>query len=468
MRTFISRPPVARRVSRAAGFSLIELLIVLVILAEIFLAVGILLDVNERTTRVQTQVADLQQSLRVAQGDIEHFVRSAGRGGLPHGMNYTIAPGAAVGLSGFALHVRDNVGVGATPASREAAIGFDDTPLAVAGTDILTVRGCFDTSLFQVANGAFTPDLDGDGNRTDGELTLTSPGPVGLCQDLRPLLNAVGRPLLVVSALYDPAIGQPAERSFVVGRITSVSSAGLTANCLDPGNSDSENITVRLNFAPGVNNDPYLAFFNDNVYPTRLTGAAWACLLEEHRFYIREEYAIPGIATSELRPRLTRAALDPGRERPLGATAQEQAANLRLDVADDIINLQIALAFDSDNGGAFEDDADFAGNDDQIVEGTDTASRNADDWLFNSTGDDATANVWRVHANPGTFPPRLEYVRLSLLGRAARPDRTFRARNLVRIEDADFTSAPFNAANTENARMFRRRLLQTVIDPRNL
>ena len=75
------RSTFARRRTRARGFSLIELLVVMVILGEIFLAVGILLDVNERTTRIQTQVADLQQALRVGQGDIERFVRIAGRGG---------------------------------------------------------------------------------------------------------------------------------------------------------------------------------------------------------------------------------------------------------------------------------------------------------------------------------------------------------------------------------------------------
>jgi len=181
---------------RAAGFSLVELLIVLLILGEIFLAVGILLDVNERTTRVQTQVADLQQALRVAQGDIEHYVRSAGRGGLPHGLDYALAAGATE-LNGFAVNVRDNVGVGASPPSREAAIGFNGSPLAVAGTDILTVRGCFETSLFQVRNGDFTPDFDGNGTRDDGRVVLSSPGPANLCQDLRPLLQATGRPLLV-------------------------------------------------------------------------------------------------------------------------------------------------------------------------------------------------------------------------------------------------------------------------------
>ncbi len=456
----------SRRRPRARGFSLIELLVVMVILGEIFLAVGILLDVNERTTRIQTQVADLQQALRVGQGDIERFVRIAGRGGLPHGIDLN-PPLGSLDLNAFAVHVRNNVGVGASPASRDAAIGFAGTPLAATGTDILTVRGCFESPLFQIRAGDFTPDLNGDGNRSDGRVLVRNPGPSDLCQDLTMLTQAVGRALLVVSPLYEPIVDRtaPANRSFAVGRISAVNPAsGFTNAC---ATATPEQITVSLDFNPLT--DPYLRPFNANVYPTRLTNAAWVCLLEENRYYVREEYAIPGVATSELRPRLTRAALDPGRERPLGATAAEQAANLRLDLADDIVNLQVALAFDSDNQGAYEDDINFAGNDDQIVEGTDTASRNTDDWLFNSTGDVVTSNAWRFHTGPPVRTPiRLEYVRVSLLGRAARPDPKFRARNLVRIEDADFSSAPLNAANTENARMFRRRLLQTVIDPRNL
>jgi prepilin-type N-terminal cleavage/methylation domain-containing protein len=453
------------RRARQRGFSLIELLVVLFIIAEIVLAVGILLDVSERTTRIQTQLADLQQSVRVAQGDIERIVRMAGRGGFPHGLDYN-PPLGSLEVNGFALHVRNNVGTGGAPPPREVAIGFGGSPRALVGTDILTVRGCFESPLFQVRTGDFTSDLNGDGDRSDGRVFVRNPGPSTLCQDLTMLTQAVGRPLLVVSPLYQAIVDRtdPLNRTFVVGRITAVApAAGLTNAC---DTAAPEQISVSVDFNPA--SDPYLRPFNANQYPTNLTNASWVCLLEEHRYFVREEFAIPGLATSELRPRLTRAAMDPGRERPLGATGAEQAANLRLDLADDILDLQVALGFDSDNQGAYEDDPDFAGDNDQIVEGTDAATRVTDDWLFNDPGDVVASNAWRLHAARPNAALLLEYVRVSILGRAARPDSSFRARNLVRIEDADFTQAPFNAANSENARLFRRRLLQTVIEPRNL
>ena len=43
-----------------------------------------------------------------------------------------------------------------------------------------------------------------------------------------------------------------------------------------------------------------------------------------------------------------------------------------------------------------------------------------------------------------------------------------RAPLLELIEDHDYDVAPSNAFNQEHARMYRRRMLQTVVAPRNL
>ncbi len=451
----------AARRRATAGFSLIELLVVILIVAEVLVAVSLLFDFNDRVTRVQTQAADLQQSMRVAQQEVLRHLRMAGRGNLPHGIDPTAAAsGTTPPLTGVGIDVRNNVGIDASSPSAEIAAGFGGSPRAVRGTDILIVRGCFEAPLFQVLPGGatFTPDANGDGDLSDGRITIDNPGPAGICQRLSELGDdAVDRPLLVSSSSDDAL--------FAVARITASSATGdLAADCITSPSS----VTLQLDFNPLTN--PYMVF-SGNVYPPQLVSVGWACLLEEHRFYVREEYAVPGDAGTELAPRLSRARMNPGTERPVDGLAE----NLRLDIADNIFDLQIALGFDSDypsDGGApgaFEDDADYLGIDDTVFEGATAAELAADDWLYNSPNDDPTALQWRVHRFPGNSRGvALEYVRLTLLGRADRQDPSYRAPRLELIEDHDYDAAPSSAFNQEHARMYRRRMLQTVVAPRNL
>lgn len=53
--------------------------------------------------------------------------------------------------------------------------------------------------------GDFTSDLNGDGDRSDGRVFVRNPGPLSR-QDLTMLTQAVGRPLLVVSPLYQAIV----------------------------------------------------------------------------------------------------------------------------------------------------------------------------------------------------------------------------------------------------------------------
>ena len=67
--------------SRQSGFTLIELLIGMVIAIEILVAALTVFDVHNRMARVQLQITDMQQSLRVAAYDMVRTTRMAGRGG---------------------------------------------------------------------------------------------------------------------------------------------------------------------------------------------------------------------------------------------------------------------------------------------------------------------------------------------------------------------------------------------------
>jgi hypothetical protein len=61
----------------------------------------------------------------------------------------------------------------------------------------------------------------------------------------------------------------------------------------------------------------------------------------------------------------------------------------------------------------------------------------------------------------------LYYVRLSTLVRTERRDNTYVAPTLVKVEDNKYTGLPIDF-NSSGQRMYRRRILRTVIDLRNL
>ncbi|HEX2644976.1 MAG TPA: hypothetical protein VHU81_18400, partial [Thermoanaerobaculia bacterium] len=91
----------------------------------------------------------------------------------------------------------------------------------------------------------------------------------------------------------------------------------------------------------------------------------------------------------------------------------------------------------------------------QIVE---AADGRLDDWLFNSATDNP--------ADPAWSGALLYYIRLSTLARTDRRDKEYQAPVLARVEDRAYVAA--HRFNLRNDRMFRRRLLQTVVDMRNL
>jgi hypothetical protein len=145
--------------------------------------------------------------------------------------------------------------------------------------------------------------------------------------------------------------------------------------------------------------------------------------------------------------------------------------NTRLDIADNIINFQVALGFDSPLGDPLADrngDTLVDENDIVITEYDDGEN---DDWVFN-TAPNRNDNFdqapwtppWDDDPNTGTPPqPELYFVRISTLARVQVPDRTYQAATLAEMENADPTSF-----NTTAEMQYRRHLLQTTIDLRNL
>ena len=419
------------RDSRQAGFTLLELSVSLLVTVTILLGTLSLFDFSNRLSRVQTNVSDMQQALRVSLQDTVQTVRMAGRGGLPLGAVPT----------GMSVSVRNNVPAG-------ARIGGGSTPKILEGTDVLTVRGVFRSPIWQVSSSnpaSFTLD-PAVGAPVRGLVQVATSTPTGIPQDL--------------AALRDAVLAGAPEALIVV----SPRDAGMYAVVeLDPATSDVNSnpdlYTIGFKIAGGQFTTQYVGMSAGGVYPPGLTSAAFVGLLEEYRYYVREERDIPSDPNSDLSPRFSRARVFPGTENPYRVDSDPTVLNdahpsWRQDIADNILDMQLALGFDSaQGGGAMTDDEGDTGDDDRIFESADGQN---DDWLYND-----------VQAfNPATWNARpLYFIRLSLLARTDRRDPKYEAQRVTWIEDHDLTTSRHNL-RTE--RMFRRRLLQTVIDMRNI
>lgn len=403
--------------ARQSGFTLVEMAVSLFVTVSVLLGVLMLFDFTNKLSKVQSNVADMQQSLRIAQHDVVRLVRMAGRGGLPVGN----LP------AGLAVSVRNNVGAG-------ERIGGGSTPKVLEGTDVLTVRGVFAAPIYRVpAPGTIAFDgVGGPGGATSGTIVVPSAEPANLEQDLEPLRQAITR-------------NRP-EALVLVSRQNSNVYAVVE---LDPSNSSiaPNQVTVAFHITGGQHTASYRALSPSGAFPPTLTAASFVGILEEYRFYVREEHANRADDASDLAPKLSRARVYPGTDVPYA----DDEDNWQSDIADNILDVQVALGLDSPNGGCTVEASESTCTIFESEDGT------ADDWLLNDTAAPDPALM------AGGLP--LHYVRLSTLARTDRRDVQYQSPLLVRLEDRDYTGSPYN---DREERMFRRRLLQTVIDMRNL
>lgn len=413
---------------REAGFTLAELLVALAVTTILLLAVLATLDLNSRIARAQTNVSDMQQSSRVAQDQIVRLLRMAGRGSLP-------LADAQPFPDGVAFAVRDNV------VDNQFLVAGDTDTRILPGSDVLTVRGVFGV-LYQI-NSAASVTYDNPADPTRGTLTVLATTPGGATQDLTPLKTAIEKKIpeaILLAGAADDGIHALVE---------------LDPN---PGASVVETNRVVLGFKikGGEKTDAYGKLSSGGSFPrTSLQNVAFAGIVEEYRFYVREEHAVTADRSSDLTPKLALARFYPGTDLPYNG----DGANARQDLADNILDLQVAFGFDSSNGGRRSDDVDNTGTDDTILE---TADGINDDWLYNASADKPGDAVWQAVPRPA-----LQYVRVTTVARTDRRDHDYQAPLLTRNEDHSYATTD-TATNTSAARMYRRRTQRTVVDVRNL
>ena len=443
--------PAARRPRRPGGFSLVELLVGLAVTSMLLLAIVGVFDAGSKVARVEVQTSDLQQSLRASHRQISRYVRMAGRGGL----GLTL-PGEPV-YQGPALAMRNAAGMGDD--SGDIAVGFADTPKAVTGSDILIVRGVFNTPVYQLdtlSPNDFTLE-DGDGNPTTdplqavrGELVIKSLSNTGVPQDLSPFDEAKEDDIFEALVLLSP----------MDERIVAVVE-------FDPANSTITETDATVAFrVQGMNHSEYSDLYvsgagDEPVLPIGMNAVANVGILEEYRFYIREPLEpLPGLPDPT--PTLSMARMYPGTEIPyLG-----NVANAAVDLAENVLDLQVGLAFDTPlgpdwtdrNGDTVVDEHDMVIY--ETIDPEDPGDR--DDYLFNNPNDDPEIAPWN-----GSDPqPPLYFVRLNLLARTGGRERNHQSPELLGYEDVQ----PLRVLNWNSfeERMFRRRFQRTIIELRNL
>ena len=393
------------------------------VLSLVMIGVASLFQVNTRMGQQQLQTAEMQQAARGSQNELVRMVRMAGRGGLMRGLAPDFLPVA----------VRNNVSDNGP--DRNIAVGDGASPRIRPGTDVLTVRGVINSPLYQVAESSMF--LDNPAAPTTGTVRITNPSPVGVTQDLSELAHAIqdgtAEPLIVVSAVSD--------------QIYAVVELAPGKSAVDDFANPTE---IVAGFDVGVyggtsQKDHYMGLSAGATFSSQLRTPVFVGLLEEYRYFVREQLSDPGDQSSPVVPRLARARFFPATE-----TAHPSSPGMDDDVADGVVDLQVAIGIDTGGDGLLDE-----------VPASPTAT---DDWLFNAGADDpVNAAHWNQPSASGLF-----HLRITTLTRTDRPDPLFSVDPINRIEDHFYseTSAPANEAERRE-RLHRRRLLSTVVDLRN-
>jgi type II secretory pathway pseudopilin PulG len=422
------------------GFSLIELAVALAVMIIVMFGLLALFDMNERIGKVQTRVTEMQQSLRIAQYDVVRLVRMAGRGNLATAQTGSTLP------TGVAVSVRDNVAVGSY-----LIPGDNSSPPLVPGTDVITVRGAFTHPIYQVNSldpNAYTlvdptsPTDPRPATATGLDIVLCDPSPSGLPQDLTKLRAMIDEALATPARAKTEAmtIVSPVDSAFYdVVQLNPAGSSKTAASC--PGGVNA-GVTLKLVSDPLATAQAHYRELGpggtgrtENIAAT-VSSVKYVTVIEEYRFYVRADRTADG----ELLPVLARARFFPNTDVPY----QNDLANLRIDVAENILDLQASYGIDANGDG-------------QVLE--DSVDPTTDEWLLNAAGDLPIAG-------------RLSYLRVTTLARTGGRDTKYQAPLIDAIENNDYTVGgappPHLPLNDEDQRMYRRRMLQTVVDLRNL
>ena len=441
--------------SDETGYSLVELLVAMVITAIVIAGAYALLQSGTDFATEQRGRIQMQESARGAFDVLTDFSRSAGFGGLPVDIAGLEMP------TGVALEVRNNL------SNEKILDGSSSTevPDVLENTDVLILRGSFDDpNVYRFSTDPKTAFILDSTDDTQGDLYLFETLQNGQTQDLSQLKETV-----------DDAKGSGASTSVPEALLVS-SSFDPEVYCileLDPDRSDtsqSDRIKLRVLMPSLVATrtaNQYQTLCPGKVFPETLKqrlqetnhgdGDIFALgtlsVIQERRFYIRptedsenKHEVLPPL------PMLSSARVLPGTETPY----RNDNDNLKDDVATGLIDLQIELGFDTQNGGDWASGASIL----EVPDGT-----VADDWLFNHPSDDETKSPWANRSVTDT-QPLFQYLRIRVVALTDQVDRRHLATELERVADHVYEDG--HAFNQSPYTALRRVELVTTLDIRNL
>ena len=312
---------------RAAGLTLVELMITLVIGGMVSSAAFMFFVSQRRVYSTQAKILDVQQNLWGAMDALTRFVRSAGMGMTGCVKAGDPPPGSDTAPQ-TGLRIYQNATV-----SRLAPIWIQNG--AAGAPDSITVA-------FGSGFGTFVDSKLGSSvaSGTDTFATPANQGALFRVNDFALLLDATSAP-------QGPPVG---DRGCTLFQVTSV-----------------DNVTGVLGHAgtsgwnPASNPAGYIPF----LYAGGNNGAAG---LRNFGALTWVEFSIDSTGAPASPPRLVMRRLD-------GLTGSTAAVTM----AEGIEDLQIAYACDTDPAPPNTDGA--------LTEGTDAASRKTDEWIYNGAGD---------------------------------------------------------------------------------
>lgn len=374
--------------SLLAGFSLLETLVAMALSAVVGGALLSGLSVHLRVTRQQVEKAELRQSLRIARLDLGRALRLAGRGGLP-----SRCAVSSVQNAGSALRL-----------GRERV---------AEGTDVLILRGAFDSPVWRVASLRRGSGVGAGGATLVIDEALAS----GSMQSLGAL-----EAMLAEESGQGALLWLSGSSGHDLARIESGS---IETFEVSDGDSTVERrrITLDVRLASG---DPGFASIHGGLTPvsgfSSLRTVRTAALVQETRFFVREPPS--GAEEGQRRHRvLSMARMVPGTDVVLKA-----GSGAGYDISDDVRDLQVAIG---------------------VVARGSKASAGEDG--------EALSLIW-LHSGDSTPDPEgpIRAVRISLLGEALSVDRSHRAAAIDRIEDHEYGESADPSEASLGRRRYRR------------
>lgn len=287
------------------GFSLVEMILGLLLMTILATAVLQWLESSTRAAAAQIGRAELQQALRTANHEIARHARHAGRGGLP--------PAVAVNVDS---NVEPNRRILKTDSPDDTGV-----PNIVAGTDILTLRGMIHNPVWWAKPSSLTYDPV----EKVGRIVLRSTTPAGRLPQNLELLSKVKNSRVPEAVLISGATGDDVYGVALVERgATTIHSSG-------------DRVTLAFRFTGDERAEVYARLSTNATFPIntlQTTGIGRVGILEEYRFYVREEERDDGIHRV-----LCRARVLPGHEE-----VWSSESHLRREIVENVIDFQVALA----------------------------------------------------------------------------------------------------------------------------